>query len=68
MMESWTEDMQRYMEKKRAPDKHGGKGQPPLQVMPCSGEEEEQKEVRKVAFRLEDKEETERGGERVVTH
>lgn len=29
------------LEKKRAPDKRGGKGQPPLQLMPCSGEEEE---------------------------
>lgn len=26
----------------RAPDKRGGKGQPPLQVVPCSGEEEEE--------------------------
>lgn len=26
---------------RRAPDKRGGKGQPPLQVMSCSGEEEE---------------------------
>lgn len=30
------------LEKKRAPDKRGGKGQPPLQLMPCSGEEEEE--------------------------
>lgn len=40
-----------------APDKRGGKGQPPLQLMPCSGEEEGRKyKERKGIFRVEEEE------------
>lgn len=37
----WNDEDHRSTQKKTAPDKHGGKGPPPLQVMPCFGEEEE---------------------------
>lgn len=43
-----------------APDKHGGKGQPPLQLMPCSGEEEGEEgrkyKERKGIFQVEEEE------------